>query len=287
MSNRKDHIPEVSHTDYSISRGKLFVDAQDSLTELDKTNMFASTKRSVADRGANLLHRAVKISCNSMSLQFFSPNINPRNNTITFFSSASAALHTVIVPEGFYSVPNMILAVQTALNTATGASGLTWTIALRNPNIPGIYDITTAGGNFRFDLNCSMVVRGQQLINLPIDQTLNAAKILGYASGFYTKYIDISSNQITKYQKHESKSTGFNNDIIFRLFINDPTTISYISVNTFTDVETTVYRYDPSDGTPSIDLKVLDQFGDFLYLPQQAEGTGSGGFLYQLLFTYE
>ena len=66
------------------------------------------------------------------------PNVNDRNRNVTFFSTNSGTTHTVQIIQGFYETRLALMdALVLALNTATGASGLTFShvIPVINPLI--------------------------------------------------------------------------------------------------------------------------------------------------------
>lgn len=145
-----------------------------------------------------------------ISFEWNVPNVNIGNNTITFFSTTSATTHTVTVAEGFYDHVNLIpfaTAIQTALNTATGASGLTWTVTPRANDIP-IIDFSTAGGSFHFT-GGSMYDYGRSLINLPNTTTSTTTKSAGWINMMWTRYLIIRSSALTRTKSILNSSSSF------------------------------------------------------------------------------
>lgn len=75
-------------------------------------------------RANTLADHVRRLAPRSFGITWYIPNVNPRNNTLTFFSTTSGTQHTVVIPEGFYFRPGDFmdeLVIQ--LNTVTGASG--------------------------------------------------------------------------------------------------------------------------------------------------------------------
>lgn len=209
------------------------------------------------------------------------PNINPRNNSVTFFSSASGLSHTVVVPEGQYTTRATITAaLQTALNTATGASGLTWTLTA-NPLNSCQYTLATAGGNYRFDLASPMVLYGRYLYNLPQDQTLTNSKTMGAVYGLYTRHIDIISASMTEYTKNPwSSNSRVPNGLIARIFIGPQSGfgssgggIASDGMSFFAGAEATPINFNRSRAIEVIDFTLRDEFGQPYYIPSFSTGS--------------
>lgn len=209
------------------------------------------------------------------------PNVNPRNNTVAFFSSASGSTHTVTIPEGQYATrATLTAALQTALNTATGASGLTWTITV-NPLNSCQYTLATAGGNYRFVLTSPMVIYGRYLFNLPQDQTLTNSKTMGAVYGMYTRHIDVISTAMTEYTKNPSSSnTRVPNGLVARIFIAaqpgfgvSDGGISSDGMSFFGNAEPAAINYNRSRAIEVIDLTLRDEFGQPYYIPSYSTGS--------------
>lgn len=263
----------------------LYLDSQDCKLELNKTNILMSTVKRYGDIPSTLALGITRLSIDSFSINWITPNINVRNNTITFFSSNSGLFHTVTIPEGFYDTSTLIItAVVNALNTATGSSGLTFSFTTVTYS-PDIYNLNSAGGNYYISLTCTAITKGYQLYNLPISQTPQNSKLVGAINGWYTKYIDICSNTLSQYVKIRTNSTGYSSNIIFRVLLNTnnkPTLTRGVNIHQSTQS----YNYLPNSPLISIDFTLRDQFGEELYIPQGAEGTASG-FFWDVSFAIE
>lgn len=209
------------------------------------------------------------------------PNVNVRNNTISFWSSNTGGiggtLHTVTIPEGFYATSTALMAaLQTALNTVSGASSLIFTITVNPLNICSA-SITTSGGNFAFNItqnmavNSSGILKGKPLWNLPTEQVLNSSKNIGPINLFYTEYINIASFALHQYTKNPSYSDNSirNGQLFERVHISDPTKPSKIE---FQKDTLQWINFNRNRSLNDIDITLYDQFGDPLYIPQLSTG---------------
>lgn len=269
----KDDGKEPQYVTFQYqNQGEIYLDSQTSIDKIGPANMILSTRKTT-DSQQNLLFTNIsRVSVQSIGFNFISPNVNPRNNRIVVFSSFSGSFHQVDLIEGFYNTTDLLIDhIVTRLNTITGLTGLTFS-RVAVPLMPGAYTLSSAGGNYYFNLDCSAMVKGYQLYNLPRDQTPTSSKIVGVMSLIYTRYIDFVSSQLTKYAKVPSRTTGYSNNIIERMYIDDST---YPHVVAQYEPGSSIFNYKPTDSVSSIDIKLLDQFGDELYVPQW-NGTDAG-----------
>lgn len=207
------------------------------------------------------------------------PNVNERNNVITFFSSSSGTNHTVTVPEGLYTTAaTLVAALVTALNTATGASGLTWTATV-NPINDCQWTLSVVGGTYHFVLTSPMILNGRYLYNLPIDQANTASKTFGAVYGLYTRYIDVVSTALTEYTKNPWSSNARGpNGLVARIFVASPIMgtggISSSGMTFFAGTaQDASTNYNRSRAVEVIDLSLRDEFGQPYYIPSYATGT--------------
>jgi hypothetical protein len=257
------------------NRAVMYLDSQDNTLILDKTNMQISTARFIGDSPSQLASGICRIGLASAGVWYNIPNVNPRNNTITFYSSFSSSTHTVTVPEGFYTTPTaLITAIRDALNTATGSSGLTFSFTTIT-GFPSSFNLLSAGGNYYFDLTCTGVKYGYQLWNLPVDQVASNTKVVGSISGFYTRFIDMTSVSIVQYAKIKTVSSAQTPNLVVRIFVDDPTYQHFVSVTNIPEVS---YSFMSTEPIYSLQFQLLDQFGQTLYVPSGASGTAGGFF---------
>jgi len=265
------------------NRAILYLDSQDCTLELNKADILMSTISSPGENPSKLSYGINRITIPACAIYNNIPNVNPRNNVITFFSSNSGLFHTVTVPEGFYTTPTaLITAIVAALNTATGASGLTFSFTVIS-GFPDRFNLNSAGGNYFFDLNSLGVKFGYQLWNLPTEQVATNTKIVGDIIGFYSRYVDITSDTISKYAKVRTLTTGKGSNVIIRLYFIDYTKPN---LRVDTNFQRPVYNFLPSEPIYSIQFTLRDQFGAILYIPPGAQGT-AGGFFWNIQLLIE
>lgn len=266
---------EPQYTTYrDPNRAIVYLDSEDNTLETNKVDILMSTIRILRDNASMLTSGINRISVQSAGIFYNIPNVNPRNNVLTFFSSNSGLFHTVTVPEGFYTTSNaLITAVVIALNTATGASGLTFSFTVI-AGFPDNYNLNSVGGNYYFTLTCLGIKYGVPLWNLPIDQIATNTKIVGTMGLWYTRYIDITSETLTKYCKVRTVSTNNNENIVLRIFVNDPTSVHLIPWENAP--VSASYNYLPNEPIYTIHFSLYDQFGNLLYIPNGAQGTVGG-----------
>jgi hypothetical protein len=245
-------------------------------------DLFNATSFSLGGGNHQFYARKLKrLSVSGIQIANCVPNVNPRNNAVSFFSSASGLTHTVSIPEGQYATrATLTAALQTALNTATGASGLTWTITV-NPLNSCQYTLATAGGNYRFVLTSPMVLYGRYLFNLPQEQALSNSKTMGAVYGLYTRYIDVISASMTEYTKNPwSSNTRVPNGLVARVFIGPQAGfgssaggIASDGMSFFAGVEAAPINYNRSRAIEVIDLALRDEFGQPYYIPSYSSGS--------------
>lgn len=246
----------------------LYLDTGDRNLKLETANRFNFGAKN------DLFSRKIKrFAVDFVKIDYNSPNLNLYNNQVTFFSTTSGMNHTVTVPEGFYTYTSFATALQTALNTATGASGLTWTITTAS-NGELQYTLSVVGGTYHFIVDpilSPMVTNGIHLVNLPRDQANTASKTAGSVNMYYTRYIDILSFSLLQYDKNPSNSSRFgSNNLLLRIFIRDPTipeTLDF-SINNIRWV-----NFDISQSLTAVDFFIVDEFGNPLYIPFLSTGS--------------
>jgi hypothetical protein len=266
----------------AVNQGIVYLDSQINDLQTNKVDMIVSSRSSRTPDRSILFQDVSRLKFYKAQMNYITPNVNPRNNVVTFFSSVSGLFHTVTVNEGFYNTPTFMMNILiSALNTVSGLSGLTFSYILLSSNVA---DLQSVGGNYYFALNSPMVMYGEQLINLPRSQTPQNSKIVGSIALIYTRYIDICSSTLTQYSKVRTHSNGFNSNIVFRVFVESPGVTNVIRVEPQKDV--LVNNMLKGKNITQIDIQLKDQFGQFLYVPQYDPATASG-FFWDLEFTAE
>ncbi len=258
------------------NRGIIYVESLDQSYETNLASMQCSTIAGPGEHPSTLAYGVTRLSINSFGVRMSIPNVNPRNNSIRFFSTNSGTFHSVDLVEGFYQTTNdLITHVVNRLNSVSGASGLTFSF-LAVTAFPDRYDLNSVGGSYFFDTNCSAVKHGYQLYCLPVSQTPTNSKIVGSMGLYYTTYIDLCSATLTKYVKVRSASTSKTTNLVIRMHFASPPApneIVYLTKNTSPNVQLFFNHAEPIN---TIDFELRDQFGDLLYIPQNSDGTPRG-----------
>jgi hypothetical protein len=225
-----------------------------------------------------------RLALSGLQIALAIPNINARNGTVIFHSSATGLNYTVTIPEGVYAtVAAGAAALQTALNSA-GGSGLTFTVTV-NPLQPLQITIAAAGGLYFFPVGpafiaSTMMTHGRYLFNLPRSQVPAASMTAGAVYLQYTRWFDILSSEYSLYTKNPNTSNDRGpNNLIVRVFMqaaltgvgNDGLPSSGLSLFT-TDVSAET-NYNRSRELAVLDINIVDEFGDPLYVPALSTGS--------------
>lgn len=211
------------------------------------------------------------------------PNVNPRNNILTFEYNLPGQRATITIPEGVYTTAKQLLdefIVQ--LNTVTGTTGLTFSYTQPQDTAgtviqPYCATITAVGGTFRFydlstGLTSPMTERGDHLIGLSKNNTFTASKKVGQIHLIYTRYIDIISFAFLQYTKNPNVNNDLGaNNHFFRLYWWQAG--EFQNFGTYNIGWT---NYLSSQTLTNIDLRFIDEYGDDLYAPDcHQDGTKS------------
>jgi len=259
----------------------IYLDSVTPKLELDKTKMLMSTIENNSDQANTLIYGITRIKVRSCGLNFVTPNLNIKNNSVIFYSSNMPLTPwEAIIAPGQYDTANSLMdALITSLNTLTVGSGLTFSY---NASIYGdrIYTLSSAGGNYYFDPNCKMVKYGFQLINLPVDNTFTSSKIVGYVGLLYTRWVDICSTTLNKDVKIRNIANNNVSDIVYRFYIDPPG--QGFQYSTQPNIAAfNIYNQEPIN---IIDFQLYDEFGEQLYIP---DVNNQLGFWWNLTFLVE
>ena len=217
--------------------------------------------------------------------EFNSPNVNPRNNQITFIDSASVE-HTITVPEDFYT-PDELATKLDELLTAE-IPGQTWAVTYP---LNGYFKIVS-DENFQIQphnygsaigtMKGLFYMMGFSQVNNLTPATTQVGSI--FPSMCYTRYIDICSRQLTQYQKAKDNSTRENQvpAVLCRLYLSNYTSEGIgIGDDTARQIwpgcgPAVIYRYfnvpkmsnwSPGAFVDQIDIELRDDAGNLLYIP--------------------
>jgi hypothetical protein len=214
------------------------------------------------------------------------PNVNTYNNTL-YMTFATGGIQTVTVPTGFYTGSTLAAALQVALNGLIGIGGPAPTVSYNSAT--RTFTMVVQGGN-TFELynrNADAIDLNYFVKNPSLLKTLgfNAAQlgstvntsITGSTTFIrYTDYIDIVSNRLhyDNEIKDGDSSQKTTRDVLCRLYLaNEVSTYSVDEVGTAPFIihrqfmSPKFIRLNPQQFFNSIDIQVLDQYGNLAYIP--------------------
>lgn len=183
-----------------------------------------------------------------------------------------------VIPEGYYTPTTLAAAIQTVIQAAGGAFAA-YTCTYTDLN--GGFVIASGGAAFQFVDNGSSLYRNTaRSIGLrpPNFATAAATQTLGVPGLLYTRYIDLISRNLTKYQRVKDGDTSHTNIksfIIARIYLTpsnalvETTATSGVGSKPFdmvVDYNTPKFiKYSPDEALNEIDIQVLDEYGEPLY----------------------
>lgn len=264
----KDHVSHVET--HSKIRSRLFINSEERLTNTgyDEARYFS---------GSSIIKSPItKIGLESFKMSIAYPNVNSRNNVITFFSSVSAINHSVTLDTAFYTIPDLMTEIQAKLNSVTGASGLTFTITVF-PGSLNSFEITVAGGSYRF-VSSSHIDRARPLSGLFAFPTVTNQPVVVVSLGFYTRFIDVVCNDLRDGihlpNLFSGENTISNSGHIFRIFVDDYTEAGVNKLYVNKDVKLPIIQY--SSFRPkqlqNLSITLTDEFNEALFSPDQTVG---------------
>ena len=255
------------------------------IPETNPNNILINHQRTL---GAGQIKR---IAVTEFSFPWSTPNVNERTNNLTITDIPTNQEYYIVVPENFYT-PSELASEITSILTTSGWINATTNVPEPLYNAPWNCAVDNIG---RFTL--TSIVSGSdwevqptsgiaQLTNIFAKSTaLNtpnpAYKYItgGIASMAYTKYVDVCSKTLTKFQNLKDSLTQLNyTDIICRIYLendtNTPTSdTSYFAsrpcLNICKQFSCPKYiLWNENEMVFSIDIELYDDSGELLYIPK-------------------
>lgn len=216
-----------------------------------------------------------RIALTELSFPFTTPNVNETNNTL-WIEGELGDIYYCGVPENFYTQSELATALEDALNNnlidyQTGQAGDpfgTWSVSVTPKNT---FTITTTG-TVSFQIINNPNINKQSLMQVMGFNVLeNISQIAtsytsGYAPMYYTRYVDIVSNTLTKFQNiKDAQTQQYYSDQVYRLYIDNPLEPSIINkvISNPKFIE-----WNENQFITSIDIRLLDQWGQPFYIPK-------------------
>ncbi len=185
-------------------------------------------------------------------------NINQYNNMIKVSVLTSSVTRTI--PVGNYTTAALIAAINTALTAES--------IILTQSALTGLISITSAPGA---DVTWESANAGSDPYILPsmLGYTVYPIKTIGgiakvavqKPSIYYTRFVDIQSKVLTKYQASDVSTSQKTSNNILRLFINSPD-----DVINFENRLLNKYVFEKTSNIGIIDIELVDEWGQPLLL---------------------
>ena len=222
-----------------------------------------------------------RIALTELRFPYGTPNVNARNNKITFTDATSANVD-ITIPEGFYTPTELAAELQNQLTSDIPAQ--TWTVAYNDE--AASFEITS-DGNFvvlPYDYgNARRTLKGLYYmlngVSLPPSTSWVSSPMPNMS---YTAYIDIVSRTLTQFQPVKDNSTRDNQTsaLIARIYISNYSSEGVGDGDTSAKVywsgcrPAIIHRlysqpkfsaWSPGQFIDQIDIQVLDDCGELLY----------------------
>jgi hypothetical protein len=266
---------------------------------IDKTDILITSQTLNQGYPGPLMSQVTRLAIERFSAWAPPPNVNIRNNTISFTSSNTGAVawFANLTPAFYLTSALLIAEIVTQLNVLTGVTGLTFSSA-PVPGFPDTYTLSSAGGTYVILAASSAIRRGRLLYALPDAEIPAASNTVGPMGLIYTPFVDICSETLTRYARKRSNSNQTNSapSLVARAFVFDstdpvvnPRQIPYhvMETDSFIDAEDFDWlTYDSSQDITTIDFQLRDCFGDLLYVTPAPAGTINSPFNWLLNVYY-
>lgn len=265
-----DHVQKVET--HSKVRSRLFVNSDERLVN-------TGYDRAQYNSGSSIIKTEVKkIALESYRIDISYPNVNSRNDTITFFSNISGTTHTVVLDSAYYTISSLITEIQAKLNSVTGSSGLTFTFTLF-PGSTDTYELICAGGSYNF-LSSSHIDRSASLSGLFATPSLIGPGTIMtiVAHGFYTRFIDVVIDSLKDGIHLEnlfsSDNTISNTGHVYRIPVTEYTEAGVNKLFVSKDVLLPEIQFSSfrSKKLNQITVGLYDEFNELLFSPDQTIG---------------
>lgn len=199
--------------------------------------------------------RATRITPVSINAGLSIPNINIRNQKVTF-TVQGALTHNITVPEGYYTRDGFLLELTTLMTAAVGG-GIIFSYAY-NQNLQQA-GITISVGQFRFDI-CDMIKYGLYLAEFRFYNTYGATKYLRGIKMLYTPSIYVVASRLTT-TSHEVPKIGQTGMHYFASFPVSEGFETRFSAGSSSGMIATQLTLDPRQPLSTLGVTLVDCFG--------------------------
>lgn len=237
----------------------------DSILYIDSDERLSGPTNNAAYRSSEMMREEVsRIAVNKVHLRYNIPTININNSIVTFSSSASGLDHSVSLNEGYYTPATLMTELQTKLNSVSGASLMTFTIAPLTAGATAYSILGTAGFQF---ISSTQVDRGLPCTGL-YPMSFSALSIIVVVKAFYTSYLDFCIGGLKDGQTRPNTFSHYtkfpNSQHLFRQHVNVDRGI-YSDVIIDKEIHNLHYNKVRRRKLSEITIEVYDEFGDLFY----------------------
>lgn len=195
-------------------------------------------------------------------------------------SGGSPTTKKITIPQGFYDVSGLSVAMQTALNAPAAFGAGTYTVVYSN--LSRSFVITRNGGTFALavstsDLPSVRFLTTSGLYSKNLDSAA-ASKTFAPPSMLATRFVDMVSRYLTKFQRVKDSTTLVSptvSNIIARIYLTPPNTLQSVDSIVvpqgsapFTiciDYNTPKHiKWSPEEALGNFDLQLIDDFGQLI-----------------------
>lgn len=230
-----------------------------------------------------------RLAITDYNLQWRTANINDRNNIFEINNSTINEVSAYELPGGFYNHNKLASTMESLVNSDGMFSTMQFSTVI-NPN-GSIQFYSAAGHQWQFNVPSAIgaIVAPSQpwtsaslkfynTLGLPLAAVQSEySSITSLPTSLaYTKYIDICSEELTKFQRVKdsmTRSANAQQGVLARIYLVDSFTsanpLNSIVQNPF-DVQSSIptpkqIRWNPSEYVYNFDLTVYDEYGDVLF----------------------
>ena len=226
------------------------------------------------------------------------PNINTYNNTF-YMTFDTGGVQTITIPTGFYTGSTLADAIQTAFDALVGIGGdaptityneasRTFTITQVGGNTFTLYNILGAASFDNWVKNASLLkTMGFTISQIGVSVNTSVSSSTTFLR--YTDYVDIVSSRLhyDNEIKDGDSSQKTIRDVLCRIYCS--TEVSLYSVDEVGTAPFMIHRQfmtpkyirlNPQQFFNSIDIQVLDQYGNLVYIPPYSNTGGLTNYVY-------
>lgn len=226
------------------------------MLQMDAKDKVAGTDWAFTVNFSNYTRGIKRIALNFAQMWNTVPNINVKNNVLTYFDSGDGLNKVATLTPGFYTLATGAVELQTALNASIPAPVAPFAVAV-NPNQ---YTLTVTNANpFSFLATSSFQQRGEDLFDFP-SGVLTASLTSDICKMMYTNYFIIESTELTNYSKNVNVSSNPSVSNIVGLISLDDGTYPHRRTAYYSDKQW--INFFSSTQITNLNMRIVDQYGE-------------------------